>query len=161
MQTSNKLHICEMEYYPVCNKHGSRIATSRVEPGLHMDFRLAAGHLPLPPQQHGDTVGVREDLSHARDPDILGHTSGKVGLQRAKVSVERRVTLTLAWSGLQSTNATLGKRSLQESPRSIQPGRGRLAPGQRLFFTRRRDIATCVIHSIPHKTNQDPPRTSF
>lgn len=98
--------------YSVCNKHGSRIATSRVEPGLQMDFRLAPGYLPRPPQWHSDTVGVRETLSQARDPDILGQMSGTVGFQRAKVSVERRVTLTLAWSGLRSTKVTLGKQSL-------------------------------------------------
>lgn len=65
-------------------------------------------YLPLTPQQHGDIVGVREYPPQARDPDILGQASDKLGLQRAKVSVERRMTLVFAYSGLQNTNSALG-----------------------------------------------------
>lgn len=53
-------------------------------------FVLFSVYLPLTPQQRGDFVGIREYLPQARDPDILGQVSGKLGLQRAKVSVKRR-----------------------------------------------------------------------
>ena len=69
-------------------------------------------YLPLPPQQHGDFVGATEYLPQARDPDTLGQGSGDLGLQRAKVSVKRRMTLMLLdYSGLRSSHPTRGEWS--------------------------------------------------